>query len=192
MGNRVVEEEGRVRAWASDGAQGEEPVLCFLEAPVLFEPCPLFEYCLVEAVLARGINLVLDARQKKTSLLAGERLQSALELTYEQVPDNWRANRGFPHILVRLLSNLLKAPSAESPLRVLVVYGREERWRMTLVAEHCRLEFGTLRVEWIVNNGDSEGEFCKPALCPLFADLRRLARPLGPVRLVLARSPGAL
>jgi hypothetical protein len=159
-----------------------------LQAPA--EPCPLFEYCLVEAAYSRSVELVVDLRRgKRPTLLARAKIQRELGLAYEHVPVDWQETRALPLLVVRLLKRLVGSWPSALPLRLLMVYDEEDGWWMEAVIERFRLGEEGLQVEQMTLEDGAEKRFCTPDGCSLSRQIQPFVQELSPQRKQRAALP---
>lgn len=150
----------------------EKRELYFIEAPL--QTCPLFEYCLIDAAYVRTVDLIVDVRHKTPVHLKTDRVQSALNLTYERVPAPWLESRSLPYKVARLMEGVLGVWPRGLPARAILVHSRKHRWWIDSVAEHCRVGISALRVERISIDGARREVFCSPEHCSLWGGLHLL------------------
>ncbi|HIE39240.1 MAG TPA: hypothetical protein EYH30_02990 [Anaerolineales bacterium] len=158
---------------------GRESVLHVLQAPAA--PCPLLEYCLVEAAYSRSVDLVVDLRRgKRPTLLERAKIQRELRLAYEHIPVDWQETRALPLLIVHLLKRLIGGWPSVLPVRLLVVYDEEDGWWMEAVIERFRLGEEGLRVERITLEDGAEKRFCTPDGCSLSCQIQPFIQELSP------------
>ncbi len=126
------------------------------------EPCPLFEYCVVETAYTLLADWVFDLRRGEVQeLLDRPEIQQELGLIYERPPKDWRSIRAEPLLVTRLLENMMASWPSVLPLRVLLIYDRQDEWWVEIATERFRASRTEIQVERVSWEG------CHPARCSL-------------------------